>query len=519
MNYLIVIIGTVTIVNAENCMHVSDCLLTVCMPNFTLDCVDDNHICSCRPNGTVSRLPNTYRGAVYEHAVILPDNTFVTRAVAVDRMMKNLNVYQEQAKLASLQNVDILVFPEDGVYGMNLNRSTIKPYLEFIPDPKLEIWTPCDDPNRYPNTDIQRFLSCLAKNYSMYIVANIGDKQPCKATCPSDGQFQYNTNVVYDKNGTLVARYHKYNLFFEFQFDKPDVPDRIYFDTEFGRFGIFTCFDMIFKEPVIPLIEQCNVTNVVFPTAWMDVLPFFSAVEFHSAVAAGMEVNILAANIHRPIDQFHGSGIYTPNGALNFYYNSVQQDSGRLLVSDIDVIRKPYSRLRKTNITSTLYKSRTNNHNPGEFTSYVFHDLYNFIPLTDASGSMTVCQRELCCYLDYSKQNSSDLFAFGVLDQLHTHHGNYYLQICILLKCATSLESSCGTPIANSSTHFERIEISGSHTAEVHVYPEILLTDGGQLKLSNIGQWEFANNTLNVIAFDYPLVSAALIGRVYSRDN
>lgn len=55
-------------------------------------------------------------------------------------------------------------------------------------------------------------LSCTAKKYAIYVVANMGDKKPCSSSdpkCPSDGRYQYNTDVVYDVEGKFVARYHK----------------------------------------------------------------------------------------------------------------------------------------------------------------------------------------------------------------------------------------------------------------------------------------------------------------------
>jgi hypothetical protein len=67
--------------------------------------------------------------------------------------------------------VDILVFPEDGIYGMGFSRQALEPYLEFIPDPK-EKWNACNFPDKYPNTEIQRELSCLAKDASLYLVVS-----------------------------------------------------------------------------------------------------------------------------------------------------------------------------------------------------------------------------------------------------------------------------------------------------------------------------------------------------------
>lgn len=272
----------------------------------------------------------------------------------------------------TFQNSDIIIFPEDGIYGTGFSRNRIKPYLEFIPDPNQVQWNPCSDPDRYPFTEVQHFLSCLAKNNSIYLVANMGDKQPCSSQCPPDGQFQYNTDVVYDNQGEFIGRYHKQHLFHELQFDTPNTTDFTYFDTEFGRVGVFTCFDIMFHEPAVRLIEQYNITTVAFPTAWIDALPLFTAIQFHAAFAAGMGVNFLAANIHRPSRGFIGSGIYTPLGILNFYYDNLHQQ-GRLLINDIEVLenRRPSMNLDKYQTSSILHGTS----NTDEFTSYLFHPL------------------------------------------------------------------------------------------------------------------------------------------------
>lgn len=68
---------------------------------------------------------------------------------------------------------------------------------------------------RFGYTPVQERLSCLGKDNSIYIVANIGDKKPCNSTdpqCPLDGRYQYNTLVVFDSEGRLAAQYHNVRI-------------------------------------------------------------------------------------------------------------------------------------------------------------------------------------------------------------------------------------------------------------------------------------------------------------------
>ncbi|KAL4676327.1 hypothetical protein H8959_010472 [Pygathrix nigripes] len=236
---------------------------------------------------------DTFTAAVYEHAVILPNVTLtpVSREEALALMNRNLDILEGAIISAAQQGARIIVTPEDGIYGWNFNRDSLYPYLEDIPDPEVN-WIPCNNPNRFGQTPVQERLSCLAKNNSIYVVANIGDKKPCNTSdpqCPPDGRYQYNTVVVFDSQGKLVARYHKQNLFMgEEQFNVPKEPEIVTFNTSFGSFGIFTCFDILFHDPAVTLVKDFHVDTILFPTAWMNVLPHLSAVEFHSAWAMGM---------------------------------------------------------------------------------------------------------------------------------------------------------------------------------------------------------------------------------------
>lgn len=110
----------------------------------------------------------------------------------------------------------------------------------------------------------------------------------------------------------------QYNLFEgeTRQFNYPKEPEVVTFETPFGKFGIFTCFDILFYEPAVVLVSKMQVDTVLFLTAWMNVLPFLTAVQFHSAWAMGMRVNVLAANTHNTTMEMTGNLIFTLQKSL-----------------------------------------------------------------------------------------------------------------------------------------------------------------------------------------------------------
>ncbi|GFO33584.1 pantetheinase [Plakobranchus ocellatus] len=475
-----------------------------------------------------------FRAAVYAHAAFIPrDETPVSRSQALENMEINLKVFREQAAQAHKQNVQILVFPEDGIYGMRFNRETIYPYLEYMPDPSIETWIPCKDPKRYNGTEVQRSLSCMALENGLYIVANIGDKQPCDPhtdpKCPGDGRYQYNTNVAYGPDGTFLAKYHKYNLFFEDQFDTPEA-SYVYFDTPFGRFGLITCFDVLFKEPAIPLVEDYNVTNIVFPTAWMDALPLLPGIGFHSSFARTHHVNFLSANIHLPSFRFDGTGLYAPDGAIGFHYGRGDEGlSPELVVGEMEVLGEAETRaavasLHAVAARSDLSEIRIDDYS-APFQSGLFGDMYTFRTLDEPASKIGTCQGRLCCELEYAIQadtfSDNELFAIGAFDGLHVLEGTYYMQNCALVKCAEAMnKSSCGSLVFNSSTVFTKIALRGQFQTP-YVYPQVILSDSeGHLQISKPGAWHFTGSTIETShSFNGTVLNAILLGRDYTRDD
>lgn len=63
-------------------------------------------------------------------------------------------------------------------------------------------------------TKTMMIMIMMIRENKIYLVANMGDIKPCNTTddvsgipCPPDGHFQYNTDVVFDPTGRLIARY------------------------------------------------------------------------------------------------------------------------------------------------------------------------------------------------------------------------------------------------------------------------------------------------------------------------
>ncbi|KAM3675178.1 pantetheinase-like isoform 1-T2 [Ammospiza maritima maritima] len=465
---------------------------------------------------------DTFLAAVYEHAVILPQPTQepVPASNALALMNRNMDVLEGAIKEAAQQGAHIIVTPEDGIYGWRFTRESIYPYLEDIPDPAVN-WIPCTDPSRFGPTPVQERLSCMARNNSIYVVANIGDKKPCDSSdpsCPRDGRYHYNTDVVFDAQGKLVARYHKYNLFLgENQFNYPKEPEAVTFETPFGKFGIFTCFDILFYEPAVVLVNKMQVDTVLFPTAWMNVLPFLTAIEFHSAWAMGMGVNVLAANTHNTSMEMTGSGIYAPTGARTYSYN-MKTEEGHLLIAELDA----HPRLSSASPPTVSWNSyalsvERFSHNGHEFTGIIFEDPFTFTELTKPGGNVTVCQKDLCCHLSYkmAEKRDEEVYVLGAFDGLHVFEGQYYLQICTLLKCPSTNMSTCGQPVEMAQTKFDVFSLSGTFGTS-HVFPEVLYS-GVQLAP---GEFEVLadGRLINRNATSKPVLSVTLFGRWYEKD-
>eukprot|EP00011_Vannellida_sp_DIVA3-517-6-12_P010529 CAMPEP_0114621340 /NCGR_PEP_ID=MMETSP0168-20121206/9180_1 /TAXON_ID=95228 ORGANISM="Vannella sp., Strain DIVA3 517/6/12" /NCGR_SAMPLE_ID=MMETSP0168 /ASSEMBLY_ACC=CAM_ASM_000044 /LENGTH=650 /DNA_ID=CAMNT_0001832539 /DNA_START=128 /DNA_END=2077 /DNA_ORIENTATION=- len=344
---------------------------------------------------------DSYRAAVVEHAPISVPG-LVSREEAVGVMFDNLDVYEGHVEAAVADGAQIIVFNEDGLYGDDkCTRDEILPYLEYIPDPskasgpivlcdaeyeEAEWWAPEESsetiseresesesessPSSLPPVSYRRLaelerrwlgagsgnssfvrqpvlrrVSCMAKTYSIVIVLDMGDLQPCApgdTSCPSDGRYQYNTQVAFDETGALLGKYHKTHLYYEPQFNSgmPTVP--VTFTTSFDvTFAMMICFDMMFAHPTLDYITSHDppITDMVYSTWWVNTPPDFSATQIQQAYSRAMGLNVLASG-NGLSWIYSGSGIYSEGRVLMQHYNPTYVSMDKLMVTTVPRIKR-----------------------------------------------------------------------------------------------------------------------------------------------------------------------------------
>nr|XP_054600820.1 biotinidase isoform X1 [Nothobranchius furzeri] len=513
--------------------------------------------------GQTEQVLDSYIAAVYEHTVILnPEpRTPLSRHDALRHMQRNLDVYEEQAALAAQQGAQIIVYPEDGIHGFNYTRSSISGYLETIPDPE-ERWNPCMEPGRFNNTEVLQRLSCVARRYHLYLVANMADLQPCplktdpSSSCPSDGHWQFNTNVVFNSEGLLVARYHKHNLYFEEAFDQPPQAEIATFDTPFaGTFGLIVCFDILFRDPTVTLVEQVEQTHqpfqccipsellflllfqgvrqLVFPTAWMNQLPLLDSIQFQQAFSLGANVSLLAANIRNDRLIMTGSGIYTPFSSTYHHARRGDPEEGRLLLARVPVLHPQWVRQDSPTADSVDTTEPTSPYSgvchrescadlppPPDAAAVMMYDPFQFALLNETRGKLSVCDGAFCCHLQYewiAHDKRSELYALGAFAGTHVVNGHYALQVCAVVRCAALEASSCGQEVEEAESKMDFLLEATFDTR--HVYPSVLAS---RLVLEHPEKLEKAPDGRVVMkhsSVSGGLVTACLYGRMYHLDQ
>lgn len=396
-----------------------------------------------------------------------------------DNLLKNAEHYVELMRKAADQSADIIVFPECGLAEY---KSSTR-YSSTIPDPEDNA-NPCDDPSLEVHEAV-RILSCAARKYEIYVVVNIPEKKiSYEKSSQNKSTLYYNSNVIFNRQGQIVARYRKFNLFGELGFSTTEKPDITVFDTDFGvKFGVFTCFDIIFEKPAVTLVKDNGVTDVVFPTAWFSQLPFLSAVQTQVAWAHSMDVNFLGSGYNAPEVGSTGSGIYAgKHGVLT----SIMATSPTTAIL-VATVPKKTTQVKNLQSNTPLTINGFTASGSGIRMSKENLEPYKTFLLTENIQNTThkLCDDQLCCQFKvkmHTSHKNGYKYRLAVFDGVRSFtYRTGGLQICAVIFCTNDSLTSCGIVSGNPdafSTTFEYISISGDFRLNgVALSPNTLLKE------------------------------------------
>ena len=464
-----------------------------------------------------------YTGAVVEYD---PEEICSDIETARELMLCNIDVYEVFVTNAAKNDVDIIVFPEYGITGVDLSEEEDRERAkEFMVEGVVGI-NYCGNEE---NTDeILKEIGCIAKRHKMYIVVNMGEMVECNGNCEhEDGLNFYNTNFVFDRSGSLIAKYWKQNLFMEPVMDVPKEHRFTYFETDFGvTFGTFICFDALWGESVELLRLYPNITDIVYPTAWVDEMPFMIAPVEQNGWAVSNNVNFLASGYHDPKWASLGSGIYSPSGPLNYTYD---ENSGSLMVfAKIPKIKKDNPKENRIGKNTHLFhkrEERTLNQMTSQTRNLVFYEdlsRYSFSSVDkNIDAANTLCHtEEFCCHFEYKVTENNPDVSYLLLSYAGERSlvggQSIDVEVCGLVLCHDDV---CGVEFeeVEITETFEYFNVMGNFSTNAMILPSVLKWSAKLPDWNNI-QMDSENveihNKVELTIEETELLSAALYARL-----
>ncbi|KAF5280269.1 hypothetical protein FQR65_LT03077 [Abscondita terminalis] len=407
---------------------------------------------------------DSYKAAVVEHSPANADNVHISLAT-------NLRLYLEYLEQAAYQDVEIIVFPEDGLIGRNIRVADL-PYLStYIPDPQDNI-SPCLDRQHYARFLTE--LSCGSKRHQIYAVVNLMER----VSDNDEKHFMYyKTNVVFDRSGFVISKYREINVHDGIHYTAG--PKSLgFFSTDFGvKFGMFISYDIIFKTPALDLLKNENVTDIVYSSSWIGQLPFYAANSIQHGFSKSNGINLLAAGLNDPAKGNGGSGIYLADGRLLSTYISGGKTS-KLIISSVPKINLKYdvSNICQGSSTFPIQPMNVEISNirlfhtlPTDLTNYTVQSLN-----LDNKISETICSNDnFCCSFNISVNKYSPVwpnyhYKIIIYDGVSaiSNKKNIGLRNCGLVACANDTTESCGERNTIPPTGINFLDISIMATSD-----------------------------------------------------
>ncbi|XP_050328279.1 vanin-like protein 1 [Bactrocera neohumeralis] len=418
----------------------------------------------------------------------------------------NLAGYLEIISSEAAEPTDIIVFPESTLNGGDT--------ATYVPEPESAT-TPCLLGNTSDYSDFLVQISCAARAARKYIVINLTERSQCVVSaadprpCAPNGLNIFNTNVVFDREGKVISRYRKWNLYGEPK-NTTYSADLSSFDTDFGVvFGHFVCFDILFYEPAQRLVSM-GFTDVIFTSMWFSQIPFLTGVQFQESWAYSNDVNVLAAGSSLPAVGSTGSGIYAGRAGPILSVMNTGEGERRIYVA-----RVPKKTQNKrsvpvaTKLTETVVKPKaTQRLNQADITlkrDYLENYESILLDLTNASSraEYDVCHKTFCCHFELQWHQLTTgsggqyyTYRLGAYEGMRNEAGAYTtnaIRNCAVFTCIGEDIYDCGRifpadVVQQPQVAFDRISIESNYQTG---YPYLLMPNSLRDDLKPLAVNEF----------------------------
>ena len=449
-----------------------------------------------------------YRVAYVEHRATSPCGQ---GSCGPQTLAQNAATYAEHAQTAAREGAALIVFPEYGLTGFSSYAASAwvqGGYTETIPAVNASARAvPCDDATgAFASAATVVTLSCAARGAGLAIVANLADDAGTSST-------MYNTDVVLDSDGALVAAYRKLNLWGEANMATPSECERVTFSPVAlaGRtFGLVTCADLIYAEPTLALADA-GVSDFVAPVAWDDSMAQMQVLGWAQGFSSTLGVNLVIAN-HRGSAE-SGSGAFASGDALAYTFSRTAGGDSDVRIADL-----PDKASARRDVDRGVAAARPA---PRDATAAA-QSGWEFAALSDGS----VCSGGICCTASPTS-GTPEGFALAALDGVDTSEGLAWgAQACAILPCPSPAHSCLNyqTPKASATLAGVSLNMTGIGATTL-VVPEIVATSSEheQVVLAPGSQWNLSRSDgraglLVDTADDAALLSLVLYGRRFEDD-
>ncbi|XP_031334120.1 vanin-like protein 2 [Photinus pyralis] len=465
---------------------------------------------------------NTYKAAVVEFTPKLTADT------PKNRVLENVEDYLNYIEDAADQHVDIILFPEYGLTGANIDPRDLSEVSTEVPNPDDSI-SPCTNSANYSKALID--LSCAAATNAMYVVINIFERV-------SKSNIFHNTNVIFNRGGTVVARYRKMNLYNESYVAPGNVTAT--FKTDFGvTFGVIICNDILFGNSSLSVLRDEHVTDILYSAAWATLLPFFGGASVQQGYARANGVNLLASGYNNPTSSLGGSGIYLANGTIADIHVSGAKLS-KMLITDVPVLSQrlsPDTCQKAVNFTEEksthfgiesmidINKFRTLKEDLSDYT-------FKTLNLNQTAIYEFACSGEgSCCYINVTLNkpiaNSNYVYKLAVFNGgKHVLKESIGVRACSLVACLNESSSSCGERSNDppNGVVFETIFVKGNFKNIRNAQDSPTTLNHNLQPIHNFVFCRKAINESRVVATiattnQTNLLTFGIFGRVFDNDN